>query len=41
MNKEILKEQIMRHEGEVLDIYEDSVGYSTFGVGHLIKNSDD
>jgi GH24 family phage-related lysozyme (muramidase) len=41
MNKEILKEQIKRHEGEVLEIYEDSLGYLTFGVGHLIKDSDD
>lgn len=40
MNKEILKEQIKRHEGEVLEIYEDSLGYLTFGVGHLIKESD-
>ena len=41
MNKEILKEQIKRDEGEVLEIYEDSLGYLTFGVGHLIKDSDD
>tara|TARA_Y100000592_G_C5419588_1_gene292466 strand:- start:329 stop:784 length:456 start_codon:yes stop_codon:yes gene_type:complete len=40
MNKEILKEQIKRHEGEVLEIYEDSLGYLTFGVGHLVKESD-
>ena len=40
MNKEILKEQIKRHEGEVLEIYEDSLGYLTLGVGHLIKKSD-
>ena len=41
MNKEILKEQIKRHEGEVLEVYEASLGYLTFGVGHLIKDSDD
>ena len=40
MNKEILKEQIKRHEGEVLEIYEDSLGYLTFGVGHLVKEDD-
>ena len=40
MNKEILKEQIKRHEGEVLEIYEDSLGYLTFGVGHLVKDDD-
>ena len=40
MNKELLKEQIKRHEGEVLEIYEDSLGYLTFGVGHLVKEDD-
>ena len=40
MNKEILKEQIKRHEGEVLEVYEDSLGYLTLGVGHLIKEDD-
>ena len=33
MNRELLKEQIKRHEGEVLEIYKDSLGYLTFGVG--------
>ena len=33
--------EIKRHEGEVLEVYEDSLGYLTFGVGHLIKDSDD
>ena len=37
MNKEVLKEQIKRHEGEVLEIYKDSLGYLTFGVGHLVR----
>ena len=40
MNREILKEQIKRHEGEVLEVYADSLGYLTFGVGHLIKEGD-
>jgi|TARA_X000000368_G_scaffold12446_1_gene10067 GH24 family phage-related lysozyme (muramidase) len=40
MNKEILKEQIKRHEGEVLEVYADSLGYLTLGVGHLIKEDD-
>ena len=35
MNREILKEQIKRHEGEVLEIYEDSLGYLTFGCRTL------
>ena len=29
-----------RHEGEVLEVYEDSLGYLTLGVGHLIQKSD-
>jgi len=35
MNVEQLKEEIKRHEGEVLEIYKDSLGYKTLGVGHL------
>lgn len=40
MNKERLMEEIKRHEGEVLEIYKDSLGYLTFGVGHLVKEGD-
>ena len=40
MNIELCKEQIKRHEGEVLNIYEDSLGYKTLGVGHLCKPKD-
>lgn len=40
MNKDVLKEQIKRHEGEVLEVYEDSLGYLTLGVGHLIREDD-
>ena len=40
MNIELCKEQIKRHEGEVLNIYEDSLGYKTLGVGHLCKLED-
>lgn len=40
MNREILKEEIKRHEGEVLEIYKDSLGYLTLGVGHLIREDD-
>ena len=40
MNIELCKEQIKRHEGEVLNIYEDSLGYKTLGVGHLCKPQD-
>lgn len=31
-----LKEQLIRHEGEVNHAYHDSEGYLTIGVGHLI-----
>ena len=41
MDRQRLMDEIKRHEGEVLEIYEDSLGYLTFGVGHLIKDSDD
>ena len=37
MNSQELKAQIKDHEGEVLEIYEDSLGYLTLGVGHLIQ----
>ena len=40
MNIEQCKEEIKRHEGEVLEIYEDSLGYKTLGVGHLCKPED-
>ena len=40
MNNEVLKEQIKRHEGEVLEVYKDSLGYLTLGVGHLIREDD-
>ena len=40
MNIDICKEQIKRHEGEVLEIYEDSLGYKTLGIGHLCQPQD-
>ena len=40
MNIELCKQEIKRHEGEVLNIYEDSLGYKTLGVGHLCKPED-
>lgn len=40
MDIELCKEQIKRHEGEVLKIYEDSLGYKTLGVGHLCQPQD-
>ena len=40
MNIEQCKEEIKRHEGEVLEIYEDSLGYKTLGIGHLCQPED-
>jgi GH24 family phage-related lysozyme (muramidase) len=40
MNIEQCKSEIKRHEGEVLEVYEDSLGYKTLGVGHLCQPQD-
>jgi GH24 family phage-related lysozyme (muramidase) len=40
MNIDTCKQQIKRHEGEVLNIYEDSLGYKTLGIGHLCQPQD-
>ena len=40
MNIEQCKAEIKRHEGEVLEIYNDSLGYKTLGVGHLCQPND-
>ena len=40
MDIELCKAEIKRHEGEVLEIYMDSLGYKTLGVGHLCQPSD-
>lgn len=40
MNIEDCKADIKRHEGEVLEIYEDSLGYKTLGIGHLCQPQD-
>jgi len=37
---ELCKAEIKRHEGEVLEIYMDSLGYKTLGVGHLCQPND-
>lgn len=34
------KAEIKRHEGEVLEIYKDSLGYKTLGIGHLCQPND-
>ena len=40
MDIELCKAEIKRHEGEVLEIYMDSLGYKTLGVGHLCQPND-
>ena len=39
-NPSKLKEEIMRDEGVVYEIYKDHLGYPTFGIGHLVKETD-
>ena len=41
MNREAVYEQLKIDEGVVYDIYLDHLGYPTFGVGHLIRESDE
>ena len=40
MNKEAVYEQLKIDEGVVFEIYLDHLGYKTFGVGHLVLESD-
>ena len=40
MNKESVYEQLKIDEGVVFEIYLDHLGYKTFGVGHLVLESD-
>ena len=40
MNRSQLKKEIIADEGMVKHIYEDHLGYPTFGVGHLITKKD-
>lgn len=40
MNREAVFEQLKVDEGVVYEIYNDHLGYPTFGVGHLIIESD-
>jgi len=41
MNREAVYEQLKIDEGVVYEIYNDHLGYPTFGVGHLILESDE
>ena len=40
MNIDKLREQLKIDEGCVYEIYNDHLGYATFGIGHLIRESD-
>ena len=41
MNIDKLREELERDEGCVNEIYLDHLGYETFGIGHLVKYSDE
>jgi GH24 family phage-related lysozyme (muramidase) len=41
MNREAVYEQLKEDEGVRYDIYNDHLGYPTFGVGHLITENDE
>ena len=41
MDREKLYEEIKADEGEVLEVYEDHLGYPTIGVGHLVTEKDE
>ena len=40
MNREAVFEQLKIDEGVVYEVYKDHLGYPTFGVGHLVTESD-
>ena len=40
MDVEKLREQLKIDEGCVYEIYNDHLGYATFGIGHLVRESD-
>ena len=40
MNVEKLREQLKIDEGCVYEIYNDHLGYPTFGISHLVRESD-
>ena len=40
MDVEKLREQLKIDEGCVYEIYNDHLGYPTFGIGHLVRESD-
>ena len=40
MNTDKLREQLKIDEGCIYEIYNDHLGYATFGIGHLVRESD-
>ena len=40
MNMEKLQEELENDEGVKYEVYNDHLGYATFGIGHLILDSD-
>tara|TARA_B100000029_G_scaffold512499_1_gene609303 strand:+ start:3178 stop:3624 length:447 start_codon:yes stop_codon:yes gene_type:complete len=40
MNIDKLREQLKIDEGCVYEIYNDHLGFATFGIGHLVRESD-
>jgi len=41
MNRQRLREQLIQDEGVVYEVYKDHRGFKTFGIGHLIKRTDE
>ena len=41
MNMEKLREELEADEGVKYEVYNDHLGYATFGVGHLVLESDE
>jgi lysozyme len=41
INVDQLREQLIIDEGQVNEIYHDHLGYPTFGIGHLVLESDE
>ena len=41
MDRDKLEEELKLDEGCVYEVYEDHLGYATFGIGHLVKKSDE
>ena len=41
MNIQRLREQLIIDEGVKYEVYNDHLGYPTFGIGHLITETDE